>query len=586
MENDLSPAKKSRLAVWFSPQTYAAIFSRAWRQFPFTVCYIIALGIAVGCWIYPDNTTLPQSVVAGLIPGALLSIAAKQWSDFRGLKYALLLQLCVIGFSLAAVAYIDSLGNYWSEEFSWVYSTGLILLSVASLVAPVAKGMHGKEQRYGYCRKLVIRLMITGLVFLFMMVISMLFSLTLSTLFNFSERLMMAVIIPALAVIPPALYLISDYPAGDGTVEMIPAPGALFDRFCKNVLLPLAAVYAVILYAYGLKMLVEMSLPRTSVSLMVGGLLAAVFVLLFGIQVYRFEPEANPKAAKVAGVAFRWWPAVMLPLLLMMSVAIGYRVWQYGWTAPRLYVALLNVLAYAACIYGLFDKKPRLDLVASAVVSLFVLVSVIPGFNFTAFSVRNMPDKIAEQLKEIGIEDLPVPYEKLCAKLNMISAKKADSIAENIIDLQKEIGPGGIRGIVSGDVPHYYYDFCEKIREAGTGNGLESWTQTDGKNILSPIPQGYSSIQYISDVANSDNTRYLGKDSIHVRIDSTLTLAFSLNPLVKTRDNPSALPIQCRVVTAPGDVFMLTGFSLFSVNNIKKEDDFGTFRFNGFYLKK
>lgn len=586
MENDLSPVKKSRLAVWLSPQTYAAIFARAWRQFPFAVCYILALGVAAGYAIYLDDTTLPQSALAGLLLGALLSVAVKQWSDFRNIAYGFALQLFVLIATIAAVAYIDSLGKYWSAEFSWAYWTLLIFLSVASLVAPLAKGMYGKKQRYGYCRKLVIRLMVTGLAFLFMMVISMLFSLTLSTLFNFSEKLMMAVIIPALAVIPPALYFISDYPAGTGTVEMTPAPGAMFDRFCKNVLLPLAAVYAVILYAYGLKMLVEMSLPRTSVSLMVGGLVIAVFVALFGIQVYRFEPAANPKAAKIAAPAFRWWSPVMLPLLAMMSVAIGYRVYQYGWTAPRLYVALFNVLAYAACIYGLFDKKPRLDLVASAVVTLFVLVSVIPGFNFTSYGVRNVPARIAERLKAAGIDELPVTYENLCVKLNAIPSKQTDSIVDEILYLQTELGPGGIRGIVTGDVPRYSYEFNEKIRESGTGSGVEAWTETNGKTILSPIPQGYSSIEFISCVADKDNTTYLGKDSIHVRIDSTLTLAFSLNTLVNTRGNSSVMPIECRTVTSPDDVFMLTGFSLFSVKNIKKEDDFGTFRFNGFYLKK
>lgn len=586
MENNFSPTKKSRLSVWLSPQTYAAIFARAWRQFPFTVCYILVLGIAVGCWIYLDKTTLPQSAVAGLTLGALLSVVLKQWSDYRNLSSGFFLQLCAIIFTIAAVAYIDSLDNFWSEEFASAYLTGLLFLCVASLVSPVAKGMRSGEIRYLYTRRLVIRLMLTGLAFLFMLVISMLFSITLSTLFDLSDRVTMAALIPVLAVIAPALYFISGYPAKDEAAEVGPAPGALFDRFCKNVLLPLAAIYAVILYAYGVKMLVEMSLPRTSVSMMVGGLLVAVFVALFGIQVYRFEPEANPKAAKIAGMAFRWWPALMMPLLVMMSVAIGYRVWQYGWTAPRLYVALFNIVAYGVCIYGILDRRPRMDLVGSAVVTLFLLVSVIPGFNFTSFSVRNMPEQIAGQLKEIGIDELPVPYDKLCEKLNKIPAKKADTIAENIVDLQQEIGPGGIKGLVTGDVPHYYYDFREKISGAGTGNGIESWTENHGPEALSPIPQGYSSIEYISEVANKDNVKYLGKDSIHVRVDSTLTLAFSLNPLVKAGDSASALPKTCRVVNRPGDIFMLTGFSLFSVKEIKKEDDFGTFRFNGYYLKK
>lgn len=585
MENDLSPSKKFSPATLFSPQTYVAIFARAWRQFPFTVCYIIVLGIAQGCWLYHNDTSLPQSIVAGLTLGALLSVIAKQWSDYRELRYGLVLQLCAALFTAAAVACIYNIGRYWSEEFSAAYWSMLIFLAIAALTAPVSKRLHDNKVRYLYTRQLVIRLTITGLTFLFMLVISMLFSFTLTSLFNVTEKLIFAVLIPLLAVVPPTLYFISGYLTKEGSAETGPAPGNLFDRFCKNILLPLAAVYAVILYAYGIKMLHEMSLPRTSVTLMVSGLMAAVFVLLFGIQVYRFAPEANPKAAKIASSAFRWWPVAMVPLLIMMSIAIGYRVHQYGWTAPRLYVTLFNILGYAACIYGSLSKSPRMDLIASGVIIPMLLASVIPEFNFTSFGVRNTPERISAQLKGIGVTELPVPYEKLCARLNSIHPNKADSLIDDITYLQRELGARRIRGIVTGDVPRYSYEFHEDIRESNA-DGKEFWTKMEGKDALSPIPQGYSSIEYVSCSADNLNTKYLGKDSIEINVANGITIPFNLNRLVQTKGNKSALPIHCRVISAPDDLFLLTDFSLYSVKEIKKEDDFGTFRFSGFYLKK
>lgn len=100
--------------------------------------------------------------------------------------------------------------------------------------------------------------------------------------------------------------------------------------FSTRVLLPLAAVYLAILYAYGAKILVGWSLPDGMVSAPI--LAFAAFGILAQLLL---DPLAVDPANRWARLWTRWFHALLLPLCVLLGVAIARRVSDYGLTEGR-----------------------------------------------------------------------------------------------------------------------------------------------------------------------------------------------------------------------------------------------------------
>ena len=93
------------------------------------------------------------------------------------------------------------------------------------------------------------------------------------------------------------------------------ASGRTLAAFCKNILLPLALVYMVILYVYTIKIIATWSLPNGQITWMVTGIVSVVLVTVYGLQGYLCDLGSKPSAKRVASLAHRFLPLLTLPLL-------------------------------------------------------------------------------------------------------------------------------------------------------------------------------------------------------------------------------------------------------------------------------
>ena len=135
------------------------------------------------------------------------------------------------------------------------------------------------------------------------------------------------------------------------------------------ILVPIMAVYAVILYGYLLKIIAAWELPNGWVSWLVsalalGGLL--IIALLYPIR------EKNEAAAFIS----RWSSLLILPLLLLMTIGIFRRISDYGITVNRGYVLLLNVWFYSIYIYLFFTRSRHIKWILISSVVVFLLTSI------------------------------------------------------------------------------------------------------------------------------------------------------------------------------------------------------------------
>lgn len=143
--------------------------------------------------------------------------------------------------------------------------------------------------------------------------------------------------------------------------------------FTQYVLLPLASLYFVILYAYMAKILFTQAWPQGWVSWLTSsasalGLLA--FLLLWPVA----EGEEN-----------RWYRgfsrgfcSAALPLLGMLFAAVYKRVAQYGLTEHRYFLICLGLWLAGMFLYFLLSRRPDIRRVPLTLAALALLTSVGP----------------------------------------------------------------------------------------------------------------------------------------------------------------------------------------------------------------
>ena len=88
--------------------------------------------------------------------------------------------------------------------------------------------------------------------------------------------------------------------------------------FTQFVLLPLVAIYLLILYAYGIKIIVQWELPKGWVSWLVNAF--SVFGILSLLLIW---PIRNDEGNKWISTFSRWFYRALFPLILLLGVAIG-----------------------------------------------------------------------------------------------------------------------------------------------------------------------------------------------------------------------------------------------------------------------
>ncbi|GAA4923248.1 DUF4153 domain-containing protein [Mucilaginibacter defluvii] len=164
--------------------------------------------------------------------------------------------------------------------------------------------------------------------------------------------------------------------------------------FTQYVLIPLATIYVAILLAYEVKILVEWNLPKGNVGYLIMGY--SVFGILSLLLVYPIREHAENKWLKTYARSFYF---LMLPLLVLLFVAIGTRVFKYGITEFRYFLVLLACWLLFITIYFLLFKKQNIKLIPITL-SVLALLSVYGpqgAFSVSEFSQRRILVNIMER---------------------------------------------------------------------------------------------------------------------------------------------------------------------------------------------
>jgi hypothetical protein len=161
--------------------------------------------------------------------------------------------------------------------------------------------------------------------------------------------------------------------------------------FTQSVLLPLVTLYLGILYAYMFKILIEWNLPKGWVSYLVISFSTAGILSLLLIY-----PIRNLEGNKWISTFSKFFYLALFPLVILLFVAIGVRIQDYGITENRYLVILLALWLAGNALYFLISKTKNIKVIPISLCLLAFFASFGP---WGVFSVAAMSQK--RQFEEI-----------------------------------------------------------------------------------------------------------------------------------------------------------------------------------------
>lgn len=177
----------------------------------------------------------------------------------------------------------------------------------------------------------------------------------------------------------------------------------LFDVLLNYVLSPALLIYAVILYLYFIKIVVLWSLPKGAVAYIVVSFTSATFILK-GCQVFL--------SRRYYDWFYRHASLAVLPALVMYWIGTCYRIHEYGFTEPRVYLVVVGLILTAVMGLFFFKRSGHYLYAANVAIVLLSVVTYIPcltakDIEIASQSARgNYPPKEESGITKSGYVDV------------------------------------------------------------------------------------------------------------------------------------------------------------------------------------
>lgn len=146
------------------------------------------------------------------------------------------------------------------------------------------------------------------------------------------------------------------------------------------ITVPIFIIYAFILYIYFFKILIQAELPKGVITNLVLGFALLTVILLFISSVI--------KSNKLVEKFREFFPAIMIPILVMMFYAIFIRISNYGLTENRYFVIAAGIYTLISMIYYIFYRSNSNIFIFISLAAIIFLSTIGPisAYNLSASS--------------------------------------------------------------------------------------------------------------------------------------------------------------------------------------------------------
>jgi len=353
----------------------------AFIRFPLTTLWTVLGSIFVIFLIETDTYNFENSYaeLLTLILGVSWLIGAQFFSEsLSNKKIGWLVKIIVLGL---LVAYYFSLPDEDSASGAIIYIRWFLLLLTGHIFvffAPFIKQWN-KIDYWNYLQNIITAIARSALFSIVIYAGIALALLAIDNLFSVSidSKIYAELYVVCLGVVNTFIYL-SDFPKKIHDTQELHYSKAL-DVFLKYILIPILALYLFIVYAYAIKIVLAWELPQGWVSYLINILAIIGFIIQIII-----EPIRKTHSSFLIKKFYPLFYLLLLPLLVLLSVAIYTRISAYNFTENRYFLVLLAGWILGMSLYMLFSKKKRLVVFP---ISLFVLCLLSSYGPWSAFNV-------------------------------------------------------------------------------------------------------------------------------------------------------------------------------------------------------
>lgn len=479
------------------------LWQSLWRvvlRFPVAVCLLTALTALVCYFVIAEpgkSETWLQCLLVFLSGGIPVSLAVSLWGEeqkSQGLRWITEgVALALWGVYSILLFYTDLFPNkdlpaFYIGNAAW--GTAIILFA---LLGSFVKEKDDLKAWHFICSSAG-ALLISGIVSWLMIGGAEGLVAGTGALFDFkpSEKLMFILMVLGSVMLFGLLFM-ALLPQGERKHNTSAEMPSLLRKVVSWLLLPLLGCYIVVLYAYGISILVHWELPKGLLSVLVSCVMIG-YVLCF-VLLY---PEVTKRDTWQSRLLTRWLPIIILPLLVLMTVGIVRRVVDYGITAPRLYVLTMLLWFYAICIVMLVAKRKRFHWIVWSFGALFLLTSGQP-LNYYRISRSILTAKID---KLVADKQLQLPLALYGLSDNpALTEEEGNSLCDDLRYMRNNYG---------NDYASRWINDSQCAQDTPRTTTWALAYYTPNNEVSYPCPQGFSSFRRI----NRWTTRSIPADSL------------------------------------------------------------------------
>lgn len=436
------------------------------KRFPFEMLFAFTGTAAAICLTELSRTaTLAEAwcvrviMIANL--GLLLSMAVTLYTESRQIKGAGNLVFKLIA-ALAAAGLLFMINPYLNKaDYTrfFLFSFGLhLLVAFAAFLKP------GHIQGFWQFNKTLFLRFLTSVLYSAALYAGIAAALgAMNFLFNFKfEWDTFMILWICIAGIFNTFFFLAGVPADFAGLDEDHSYPKSLKIFTQYVLIPLATLYVVILLAYEIKIIIQWNLPKGLVSNLILGY--AVFGMLALLLVYPISHQEENKWIKTYARSFYF---LLLPLIVLLFVAVGTRIFSYGITEFRYFLILLACWALFIAIYFLVSKRQNIKLIpiTLCICTLLSIYGPQSAFSVSRYSQKSILIKILrrnglfkdEQMIPLGKRSLSKKEgEQAVDKLEYLVnnydlkifqpyvKKDLDQVSDSLSKLKSKYQPGAI----------------------------------------------------------------------------------------------------------------------------------------------
>lgn len=210
---------------------------------------------------------------------------------------------------------------------------------------------------------------------------------------NISGRLFFDLLSIILWVFAPMYFL------ADITVNEFNKDVSKYPKFLRILLLyiimPIICAYTVILYLYCIKTIVSVQWPISIIlHLILWYSIICTAVIFFIYPLKSVDKWVNN--------FIRFFPKIILPIMIMMFVAIGLRINHYGITEGRYMVALIGLWVFGIMIYFSLVKNIK-SIMLPISLAIIIVLSVVGPWSFYSVSKASQQSRFNNILNKYNM---------------------------------------------------------------------------------------------------------------------------------------------------------------------------------------